>query len=269
MSSMCIWPWSIRRSEKWIARLNCSSLPCATITVGLDVPVCRCSRISARIPATPSTSAASVTRTRSGRPLSSSYETRQTPAPARLSRLTRQITVKGSVMNRAGLCRRTAAVGIACLIWTSGYAQSERVTLRMAPQPNQTIRVRTVQENEVEVSFEAAVPEAAPSNPMKLTTKTIFGMTQKFGAATKEGNIEAEIVYDEISSEATMNGQVMPSNSIARSFIDKKLVVTFDKQGNVLDVKVPPDLGVPQEAFKQMLESMYRNLPALSIGVGE
>src|SRR5262249_40667897 len=136
-------------------------------------------------------------------------------------------------------------------------------------QPNQTIRVRTVQENEVEVSFEAAVPVAAPSNPMKLTTKTIFGMTQKFGAATKEGNIEAEIVYDEISSETTMNGQVMPSNSIARSFIDKKLVVTFDKQGNVLDVKVPPDLGVPQEAFKQMLESMYRNLPALSIGIGE
>ena len=172
-------------------------------------------------------------------------------------------------MNRASLCKRTAAVAVACLLWTPGFAQSEKVTIRMTPQPNQTVRMRTVQENEVEVSFEPAGPLTAAAGPMKLITKTVFGITQKSGAATAQGNIEAEVVYDEINAEASMNGQVMPSNDVGGTFLGKKLSVTFDKQGKVLDVKVPPDIGVPQEAFKQVLESMYGNLPSLSLSVGE
>ncbi len=48
----------------------------------------------------------------------------------------------------------------------------------MSPQPNQTVRMRTVQENEVEVSFEPAGPLTAAAGPMQLFTKTVFGMTR-------------------------------------------------------------------------------------------
>lgn len=170
---------------------------------------------------------------------------------------------------RTGILQRTASVAIACLLSTVGVAQSERVTLRMAPQPNQTLHVRTVQETEVDVSFGAGDSLAPVASPMKLSTKTVFEITQKSGAATREGTIEADVVYDEIDSQTTMNGQILPSNDVSASFVGKKLAVTFDKQGKVLDVKVPPDLGVPQEAFKQVMESMYGNLPLLSISIGE
>jgi len=66
-----------------------------------------------------------------------------------------------------------------------------------------------------------------------------------------------------------MNGQVMPANDTSGTFIGKKVTVTFDKQGTVLDIKVPADVGVPEESFRQMLKSMYGNLPAISLGVGE
>jgi hypothetical protein len=46
-------------------------------------------------------------------------------------------------------------------------------------------------------------------------------------------------------------------------------MVTFNKQGEMIDLKMPPDLGLPEEAFKQMLKSLYGSLPQTPIGIGE
>jgi hypothetical protein len=152
----------------------------------------------------------------------------------------------------------------------TAFAQSEKITLKMVPEPNQTVRMRMVQQMEMEMSFEGDASSANTlPEPMKMVAKTVFALTQKVGAPDKEGNLTAEMTYDELTSEMTMNGQPMPIGDATDKFIGKKIITTFNKQGEIIDLKMPPDLGLPEEAFKQMLKSLYGNMPRAPIGVGE
>jgi hypothetical protein len=45
--------------------------------------------------------------------------------------------------------------------------------------------------------------------------------------------------------------------------------MTFDKEGNVVDVKVPPEVEIPADTLKQMMVSMYNNLPRIPLAIGE
>lgn len=173
-------------------------------------------------------------------------------------------------MKRPGYRSLNIALGFALFASIIAFAQSEKITLKMVPEPNQTVRMRMVQEMEMEMTFEGTAPADTPAlNPMKMASKTVFAMTQKVGAPDKEGNIESEMTYDEVSAEMTMNGQPMQLGDTGSKFIGKKITATFDKQGNPLDFKIPPDLGLPEESFKQMLKSIYGNLPATPMSVGE
>ena len=63
------------------------------------------------------------------------------------------------VMNRFAVYNFTVAVIVACFIWTPAFAQSEKISLRMVPQPNQVLRIRMVQETDADMSFR---PNALP-----------------------------------------------------------------------------------------------------------
>jgi len=71
------------------------------------------------------------------------------------------------------------------------------------------------------------------------------------------------------SGADTMNGQPMQLGDTNGKFTGKKVIATFDKQGEIVDINIPPDLGLPEETFKQMMKSLYGNLPKTPIGVGE
>src|SRR5262249_29872214 len=103
----------------------------------------------------------------------------------------------------------------------------------------------------------------------KMVAKTVIALTQKVGAADKDGNVAAEMTYDELSSETTMNGQPVQLDDTTRKFVGKKVQLTFNKRGEMIDLKIPPELGVPEETFKQMLKSVYGSMPQTPIGVGE
>jgi hypothetical protein len=77
------------------------------------------------------------------------------------------------------------------------------------------------------------------------------------------------MTYDEFSSETMVNGQSVELGDIADKFIGKKAMVTFNKRGEMIDLKLPPDLGLPEEAFKEMLKSLYGSVPRTPIGLGE
>ncbi|HEV2667214.1 MAG TPA: hypothetical protein VG324_20000, partial [Blastocatellia bacterium] len=47
------------------------------------------------------------------------------------------------------------------------------------------------------------------------------------------------------------------------------ILTTFNKKGEMVDLKMPPDLGVSEESFKKLLKSLYGDLPQTPIGVGE
>jgi hypothetical protein len=140
----------------------------------------------------------------------------------------------------------------------------------MIPEPNQTVRMRMVQDMEIDISFEGDSPAAdALPGPMKMTAKTVLALTQKVPAPDKEGNVTTEMTYDEIRSETMMNGQPVQSDDTISQLIGKKIMAKFNKQGEIVEIKIPPDLGLPEETFKQMMNSLYGNLPRTPIGVGE
>src|SRR5215471_16814003 len=124
------------------------------------------------------------------------------------------------LMNRCSVRTFNVAAFIVCFACVSAFAQSEKISLRMLPQPNQIVRIRMLQQTDVDISFDGDLPvPAAAMVPIKLVTETVVEITQKSGPATAQGNIDAEITYEEVRAGATMNGQAMPANNTSGSFI--------------------------------------------------
>jgi len=162
------------------------------------------------------------------------------------------------------------ALGLALFASITTFAQSEKIKFKMVPEPNQTVRMRAVQDMELNMSFESETPSAgALPEPVKMMARTVFALTQKVGAPDKEGNVSAEVTYDEVSSELMMNDQAMQIGDKVDNVIGKKITASFNSRGEMIDLKVPPDLGLPEESFKQLLKSVYGNLPQTPLGVGE
>ncbi|HMB28202.1 MAG TPA: hypothetical protein VKS99_08855 [Blastocatellia bacterium] len=168
-------------------------------------------------------------------------------------------------------CRSLAvALGLALFASITMFAQSEKIRFKMVPEPNQTVRMRAVQDMELNMSFESETPSTdAPPEPMKMVARAVFAMTQKVGAPDKEGNVSAEVTYDEVTSEMLINGQPLQIGDKVDKFIGKKITTTFNSRGEMIDLKIPPDLGLPEESLKQLLKSIYGNLPQTPLGVGE
>jgi hypothetical protein len=162
------------------------------------------------------------------------------------------------------------ALGLALLASLTAFAQSEKIAIKMVPEPSQTVRMRMIHTMEMNLTFEGEAPPAGASpEPMKMIARTAFAITQKVGAMDKEGNVSAEMTYDEVSSEMMMNGQPTQIGDTMDKFIGKKITATFNRQGNIIDLKVPTDMGLPEESFRELLKSLYGNLPQTPLGVGE
>jgi hypothetical protein len=162
------------------------------------------------------------------------------------------------------------ALGLALLASLTAFAQSEKVAIKRVPEPNQMIRMKMIHNMEMNLSFEGESPSAgALPEPMKMTARTVFAITQKVGAMDKEGNVSAEVTYDEVSSEMMVNGQPMQIGDKVDKLVGKKITATFNGQGNIIDLKVPPGMGLPEESFRELLKSLYGNLPQTPLGVGE
>ena len=122
-------------------------------------------------------------------------------------------------------------------------AQEEKVTVFLLPRPDQTIELRTVQDVEMAIIFEGTVPpELAAAGPMKIQGKTVMAFTQKTGKQNSQGGLEAELTYTEANSQMSMNGIPLPTGNTLGQFVGKKMTLTFDSQGKVVDVKAPPEM---------------------------
>ncbi|MBO0861593.1 MAG: hypothetical protein J2P21_24515 [Chloracidobacterium sp.] len=140
----------------------------------------------------------------------------------------------------------------------------------MAPRPNQTVRIRAVNDMEMNLSFESETPSTSDiPETFKMAARAAFALTQKVGDLDKEGNVVAELTYDEASSEMMMNGQPMRIGDDFNKLIGKKLTATFNNQGDLIDLKIPTDMGLPEESFKEVVKSAYGNLPQTPLAVGE
>ena len=56
----------------------------------------------------------------------------------------------------------------------------------------------------------------------------------------------------------------MPPDDLGAQLLGKTITFTFDKDGRVADVRVPPDIDLSADALKQMMSSFQGNLPSAS-----
>lgn len=159
----------------------------------------------------------------------------------------------------------SAFVGLfVCWLGSSAIApgQSEKVVVRLMPKPGTTVHYRMTQEMDFDIEREGtATPE-----PMKMLGGMRMATSQKTGTADADGRFETELVYDELSSEMKMNGKPLPGLGSMDWFVGKKIRITYDRDGTLLEVKAP---GLPVEALRQMITSFYGILPAEPMGIGD
>lgn len=162
-----------------------------------------------------------------------------------------------------------AAGVIACLAAPAVIAQSEKVSIRMSPRPDQSTRMTMTQEMVIDMSFDSAA--AVPGlTPMRMLMTSTMGLTQKTGALKPDGTLDAELTYDQIRAEMTMNGQPIPAGDVNNQLVGKPVILTYNRNGEMVNIKgLPAVPGLTDETFKQMMGSFYGNLPAVALSVGE
>jgi hypothetical protein len=104
---------------------------------------------------------------------------------------------------------------------------------------------------------------------MKMTIKSVLGMSQKTGQFDAQGRIEADLTYEIGESQFLMNGTPFPLDEAGKKLIGKKFKAIYDRKGELLDLKIPDDLGISAESIKQTMQSFYASMPKEPIGVGE
>jgi hypothetical protein len=171
-------------------------------------------------------------------------------------------------MTRRAPTHVIAAV-VACLTATAVFAQSERVNIRPAPRPDQTVRMTMNQSLDMDLTIEGGSALAAGPGPMKMAMRTTLEMTQKTGAARPDGSYDSELTYGQVHATVEMNGVPLPAASPASQIEGKTITVTYDGNGQIIDVKDSPGGGVALDAVRLMLKVFSANLPAATIGVGE
>ena len=171
-------------------------------------------------------------------------------------------------MTRPARTSIVAAALIASLAGPAIRAQSDKISLRMAPSPGQTVQMLMTQKMDLELSLEGApVPGLVP---MRMVMQSTMVLNQKTGARKPDGSIDVEMTYDQISSDVTMNDQSTTAVDASNELIGKPVVVTYSASGEIVGVRgVPAVTGLSDEMFKQMLGSAFSNLPATALSVGE
>ena len=166
------------------------------------------------------------------------------------------------------LLRRAVLGGaLACCTWSLAFGQAEKITLRRAPEPNQTVRFRAVQDIQMEMTVEGDVAQrgGAPQ-PTKMGAKAISAYVQRTSPVRANGSVQSEVTIEESRTESTLGPP--PANDNLALLTGKKFTVTFDREGNAVDVQFPPGTGLPGEAFNQLVKSVSGTLPS-AMAVGE
>ncbi len=147
-------------------------------------------------------------------------------------------------------------------------AQEGKALVRLTPKPNQAFKCETVQEMEMDATMDGMSQTSGPVS-MKMASKTVFDFSEKTGAPKDQGKIDADVTYDKISSDKILNGKPMPPDALGVQLVGKTITFTYDKDGRVVDVRVPPDIDLSAETLKQMMNSFQGNLPAGEMAIGD
>ena len=170
-------------------------------------------------------------------------------------------------MKRLTSVQVVAVAVVAFLATPDAIAQSEKISVRMAPRPNQTVRQSSAIEMDFDMSLDGAA--AAPAvRPMKMAMRMTMGMMLKTGALKPDGTLDAALTYDQFRVEMSINGQTMPADA-SSLLAGRTVVMTYNRNGEIVGVQGLEAAGLTNDAFRQMMGSFFGDLPVTALAVGE
>ena len=102
-----------------------------------------------------------------------------------------------------------------------------------------------------------------------MTMKTTTSTTLKTGALKPDGSYDAEVRYDEMRSDVTMNGQSVATGAATNQLVGKVTTVTYNRSGQIIDSKFPSDFPGSAETVKQLMVSLSGSLPDAPMSIGD
>ena len=166
---------------------------------------------------------------------------------------------------------RLLAIAALLLPATLVFAQAERLTVRLAPAPNQTLHVRTTMDMNMTMTPDSSADTARSMPPMTSIMTTTAEHTTTVGPTDEHGHYGARVVCDSVSHTATINGKPAPIPSGAiDQLVGQVVTFSYDDQGKMLDVATEGGLD-PNLAgsLKQMLTAALAAAPPITLSVGE
>jgi hypothetical protein len=150
--------------------------------------------------------------------------------------------------------------------------EQPKFTIRPLPRGNETVKFRMTQAMDMEISAQDADEAGAattPASTTKMLGKTVFAFTQKSGNQDKQGHLPVDVTYDQITVERSINGVPTPGEGLGRDLVGRTVRMTYDRDGKVVDVKLPADLAMSSDALRETMSSLLGNLPKAPLAIGE
>jgi hypothetical protein len=165
-------------------------------------------------------------------------------------------------MTRAALVLALLAVAAAPAV-----AQTDRVTIKLVPVANQTLRFHNAQD--IEMTTESDAPPDAPS-PMAMAMHMVIDTTSTIGPTDDHGNYTARMTIDQLSMSSTMNGKPMPLPATVSESVEKQVMtVSYDDQGKMTDVTMDGGVAGVNDSLKQIITRAFATLAPMTLSVGE
>lgn len=166
--------------------------------------------------------------------------------------------------------RLSLAVALTLVVVGHAAAQPEAVVVGALPQPGQSQRLQTTQSVRMKMLPEGDVPPGFPADGIRIEQTTVTVMRQDVGLVDKDGRVRHDITYESMTQTSTMNGTEMPIPSDRINMLNgKAFTMWVDTNNEVVEVGVPEGVPLSADQAKQMLGSIFAQVPRQAIKVGE
>lgn len=165
---------------------------------------------------------------------------------------------------------RVPILAVASLLLPAALtAQTDRITIRLSPAPNQTVRQLLTMRVDMDMQTDTtgtSLPTIAPQHVEAVTT---VETTSTVAAADGQGRYDARVVCDAITATVSMNGKPMPDLMAPGQAVGQAFLLHFDERGVLInsDVDGPPSSAVG--AVKRLLTGLLANAEPISLSIGE